>query len=157
MMLHVILNIVKLEQDMVNGAGEVGQRTSKRINRHKTDVRRGWERDWGGDVQMGVASDWAGLSLRRVLGFGGRVCGGNGLCHGLTDGNGWTARKWEWFRQGFDTAQPPAQPNGFGVGGLVRAAGCGLRRARPWGATVYFNPSSARTSAEVSVFVWLAR
>jgi len=48
------------------------------------------------DVQMGVASGWVGLSLRRVLGFGGHVCGViNGLCHGLTDGNGWTARRWE--------------------------------------------------------------
>jgi len=28
------------------------------------------------DVQMGVASGWVGLSLRRVVGFGGRVCGG---------------------------------------------------------------------------------
>ena len=43
-----------------------------------------WEREWGGDVQMGVASEWVGLSaptgsaqrLRRILGFGGRVCGG---------------------------------------------------------------------------------
>ncbi len=34
-------------------------------------------------------------------------------------------RKWEWFRQ--------AQPNGFGVGGVVHAAGCGFRRACPWG------------------------
>jgi len=35
-----------------------------------------WEREWGGDVQMGVASEWVGLSMRRVLGFGGRVRGG---------------------------------------------------------------------------------
>jgi len=27
----------------------------------------------GDGAQMGVASDWAGLSLRRILGFGGRV------------------------------------------------------------------------------------
>ena len=54
------------------------------------------------DVQMGVASDWVGLSLRRILGFGGRVRGVvNGLCHGLTDGNGWTARKWESLRGGW--------------------------------------------------------
>ncbi len=47
-------------------------------------------------AQMGVASGWVGLSVRRVVGFGGRVRGVvNGLCHGLTDGNGWTARKWE--------------------------------------------------------------
>ena len=47
-------------------------------------------------AQTGIASDWAGLSLRRVVGFGGRVRGVvNGLCHGLTDGNGWTTRKWE--------------------------------------------------------------
>jgi hypothetical protein len=26
---------------------------------------------------MGVASGWVGLSVRRVVGFGGRVCGGN--------------------------------------------------------------------------------
>ena len=25
---------------------------------------------------MGVASEWVGISLRRILGFGGRVCGG---------------------------------------------------------------------------------
>ena len=30
------------------------------------------------DVQMGVASDWVGLSLRRILGFGGRGWGGRG-------------------------------------------------------------------------------
>ena len=29
------------------------------------------------DVQMGIASDWVGLSLRRVLGFGERVHGEN--------------------------------------------------------------------------------
>jgi len=28
-------------------------------------------------AQMEVASDWVGLSLRRVLGFGGRVRGGS--------------------------------------------------------------------------------
>ena len=28
------------------------------------------------DAQMGVASEWVGLSLRRVVGFGGRVRGG---------------------------------------------------------------------------------
>jgi len=28
-------------------------------------------------AQMGVASDWVGLSLRRILGFGGRVGGGS--------------------------------------------------------------------------------
>jgi predicted nucleotidyltransferase len=27
------------------------------------------------NVQMGVAADWVGLSLRWILGFGGRVCG----------------------------------------------------------------------------------
>jgi len=37
----------------------------------------------------------------------------------------WTMCKWEWLRQ--------AQPNGFGVGGLVPAAGCGFRRACLWG------------------------
>jgi hypothetical protein len=35
---------------------------------------------------MGVTSDWVGLSLRRVVGFGGRVCGGK-----VT--NGWEADK----------------------------------------------------------------
>ena len=47
--------------------------------------------------------------------------------------NGWMAREWEWFRQ--------AQPDGFGVGGLVcfdrlsttPAADSGFRRARLWG------------------------
>ena len=54
------------------------------------------------DVQMGVASGWVGLSLRRVVGFGGRVRGVvNGLCHGFTDGNGWTARKWKSLRAGW--------------------------------------------------------
>jgi len=61
-------------------------------------------------VQMRVASEWAGLSastgsaqrLRRVLGFGERIRGVvNGLCHGLTDGNGWTVRKWESLRGGW--------------------------------------------------------
>jgi len=61
-----------------------------------------WEREWGGDVQMGVASEWVGLSMRRVLGFGGRVRGVvNGLCHGLTNVNGWTMCKWESLRTGW--------------------------------------------------------
>ena len=47
-------------------------------------------------AQTGIASDWAGLSLRRVVGFGERVRGVvNGLCRGLTDGNGWTACSWK--------------------------------------------------------------
>ena len=65
-------------------------------------------------AQMGVASGWVGLSLRQVVDFGGRVRGVvNGLCHGLTDGNGWTARKWESLRSG----------------GLVPVADAGFRRA----------------------------
>ncbi|KAF0108472.1 MAG: hypothetical protein FD146_1046 [Anaerolineaceae bacterium] len=32
--------------------------------------------EWGDGAQMGVASEWVGLSLRRILGFGGRVRGG---------------------------------------------------------------------------------
>ena len=36
------------------------------------------------------------------LGFGERVRGVvNGLCHGFTDGNGWTARKWKSLRAGW--------------------------------------------------------
>ena len=54
----------------------------------------------------------------RVVGFGGRVRGViNGLCHGLTDGNGWTARRWRSLRGGW----------------LVPAADCGFRWARLWG------------------------
>ena len=56
----------------------------------------------GDGAQMGGASDWVGLSLRRILDFGERVRGlVNGLCHGLTDGDGWTARKWESLRGGW--------------------------------------------------------
>ena len=71
-------------------------------------------------VQMGVASDWVGLSLRRILGFGGRVRGGKPSTNEKprtparapgASVNEWTMCKWEWFRQ--------AQPNGFGLGGLV--------------------------------------
>ena len=74
-----------------------------------TDSRTGTDgRRAGGsgfDRLNPTASGWVGLSLRRVLGFGGHVRGVvNGLCHGLTDGNGWAARKWEALR---------------GVGGLV--------------------------------------
>ena len=58
------------------------------------------------------------MSLRRVLGFGGRVREvGNGLCHGLTDGNGWTARKWESLRTGW----------------ACPWVGSGFRRACLWG------------------------
>jgi len=47
-------------------------------------------------------SDWVALVPGRILDFGGRVCGVvNGLCHGLTDGNGWTARKWDSLRSGW--------------------------------------------------------
>ena len=74
-------------------------------------------------AQMGVASGWVGLSastgsaqrLRRVVGFGGRVRGVvNGLCHGLTDGNGWTARKWESLRTGWACLLRQAQHNACG-------------------------------------------
>jgi hypothetical protein len=34
---------------------------------------------------MGVASGWVGLSLRRVVGFGGRVCGGKPSTNGVTN------------------------------------------------------------------------
>ena len=34
------------------------------------------------DVQMGVTSEWVGLSVRRVVGFGGRVRGGKGVTNG---------------------------------------------------------------------------
>ena len=69
---------------------------------------------------------WLGKRLRRsegkdlsppppcILNLGERGCEvGNGLCHGLTDGNGWTARKWESLRSG----------------GLVPVADAGFRRA----------------------------
>ena len=141
------------------------------------------------DVQMGVASGWVGLSLRRVLGFGGHVCGViNGLCHGLTDGNGWTARRWEsasgWARLsmrrvlGFGgrvrgvvnglchgladgngwTARKweslrQAQPNGFGVGGVVPAAGCGFRRACPWGGQRTLSRTHGQGQSHADVFV----
>ena len=57
---------------------------------------------------------WLGKRLRRsegkdlsppppcILNLGERGCEvGNGLCHGLTDGNGWMARKWESLRGGW--------------------------------------------------------
>jgi hypothetical protein len=53
-------------------------------------------------------------------------CGGlwvvNGLCRGLTDGNGLTVRRWKSV-----STLPVVATQGFGVGGLVRAAGCGFR------------------------------
>jgi hypothetical protein len=69
-------------------------------------------------ARMGVASDWAGLSLRRVLGFGGRVRGGKPSTN--------------------ENHEPSANgrcANGsrFEAGGLVPAAGCGFRWACPWG------------------------
>ena len=73
-------------------------------------------------AQMGVASGWVDLSLRRIVGFGGRVCGlVNGLCHGLTDGNGWTARKWKSLRAGW------ACP----CGGFWVSAGVSVGESRP--------------------------
>ena len=38
------------------------------------------------DVQMAVASEWAGLSLRRIMGFGGRVRGVGQLTLSRTHG-----------------------------------------------------------------------
>ena len=76
----------------------------------------------GDDVQIRVASEWVGLSLRRVLGFGRRVGGGkpstnenhepsaNGRC---------------------------ANESRFGLGGIVPAAGSGFRRAWLWGKAVH--------------------
>ena len=79
----------------------------------------------GDDAQMGVTSDLGGLVSRRVLGFGGRVRGGKPSTNEKPRTFGeWTMREWEWFRQ--------AQPNGFGVGGLVPAAGSGFWWACPW-------------------------
>ena len=74
----------------------------------------------------------------QILNFGERVRGGKPSTNeklrtpALAPGasvNEWTMCKWEWFRQ--------AQPNGFGVGGLVPAAGCGFWRACPWGKAVH--------------------
>ena len=49
------------------------------------------------------------------LGFGERVRGVvNGLCHGLTDGNGCTARKWESLRSGWACLLRQAQHNACG-------------------------------------------
>jgi len=75
---------------------------------------------------------WAGLSLGGFWVSAGVSVGGNRPRMKNHDDE-WMTRKWEWFRQ--------AQPNGFGVGGLVcfdrlsttPAAGCGFRRARLWG------------------------
>ncbi len=50
----------------------------------------------------------------------------NGLCHGITDWNGWTARRWSLNGWGTDARMDGARVEvRFGVGGLVRAAGCG--------------------------------
>ena len=72
------------------------------------------------DVQMGVASEWVGLSLRRGVGFGGcvrvRGVGQRTLSriHGRKRTNG---------------AQMEVH---FGLGAAVRATGSGFRRACPW-------------------------
>ena len=75
------------------------------------------------DVQMAVASEWAGLSLRRIMGFGGRVRGVGQLTLSRTHG-----------RERMDGAQMGVR---FGLGGLVPAAGSGFRRACPWGKAVH--------------------
>ena len=90
---------------ILNFGGRVGQRTLSRTH--------GRERMYG--AQMGVASGWVGLSLRQVVDFGGRVRGVvNGLCHGLTDGNGCTARRWESLRGGWACLLRQAQHNACG-------------------------------------------
>ena len=63
----------------------------------------------------GSLSDSARLSLRRVVGFGGCVCGGKPSTnenHECSNGR-------------------CANGSRFGVGGLVPAAGCGVRRVCP--------------------------
>ena len=63
-----------------------------------TDSRTGTDGRRANGSRFGLG----GLVPGWVLGFGGRVCGVvNGLCHGLTDGNGWTTRKWESLRSGW--------------------------------------------------------
>jgi len=79
-------------------------------------------------AQVEDASDWVDLSastgsaqrLRRVVGFGERVRGGNPSTNENHDDES-TMCKWESLR----------------TGGLVPAAGCGFRRACPWGKTVH--------------------
>jgi hypothetical protein len=124
---------------------------------------------------MEVASGWGRLSLQRVVGFGGRVCGGKPSTNEKPRITEWTMCKWESLRGGWTcpcgglwggqrtlsrtherewmdgvqmgvvstgfrhsfASQPPAQPNGFGVGGVVPAADCGFRGARLWGKAVH--------------------
>jgi len=87
----------------------------------------------GGRCANGNRFGLGGLVPERILGFGGRVRGEKPSTNEKPRVNEWTMCKWEWFRQ--------AQPNGFGVGGLVHfdrlsttpAADCGFRGACPWG------------------------
>jgi len=83
----------------------------------------------GGRCANGNRFGLGGLVPERILGFGGRVRGEKPSTNEKPRVNEWTMCKWEWFRQ--------AQPNGFGLGGLVRAAGSGFRRACLWGTTVH--------------------
>jgi len=69
-------------------------------------------------AQMGVASDWVGLSL-----------GGFWVSAGVSVG--WSTDSVTDSRTGTDGRR--ANGSRFGVGGLVPAAGCGFRRACPWG------------------------
>ena len=68
-----------------------GQRTLSRTH--------GRERMDG--AQMAVASEWAGLSLRRIMGFGGRVRGGKSSTNEKPRIHEWTMCKWEWFQTGW--------------------------------------------------------
>ena len=65
----------------------------------------------GGRCANGNRFGLGGLVPERILGFGGRVRGEKPSTNEKPRVNEWTMCKWEWFRQ--------AQPNGFGLGGLV--------------------------------------
>jgi hypothetical protein len=72
-------------------------------------------------VERKSALGWGRLSLRRVVGFGGCVCGGKPSTNEITNAR-------------MNDVQMEVR---FGVGEAVRAAGCGFRRARLWGKSVH--------------------
>ena len=74
------------------------------------------------DVQMGVASGWVGLSLRRVW-------------VSASVSVGWSTDFVTDSRTGTDGRR--ANGSRFGLGGLVPAADSGFRRACPWGKAVH--------------------
>lgn len=73
------------------------------------------------------ALGWLGLFMRRVVGFGGRVCGGKPSTNEKPRTFG------EWMAPNSSIREKFVDGFGvdvcFGVGELVRAAGCGFRRA----------------------------